>query len=549
MANSKIEAKVKFTESGAEQTAKKVDKLKNSSNKASDVIGQLNKKLDKIGKAAGISATIDSIKAVGSAVSSVKNLVGGAASSLYGFLNGQASTGDNIAKLSRSLGFASSEFEKFQYAANRGGVSSEEFTNNMKKFTQGVAKAAAGEKNMKDLFNAMGISVKKRNGQMKSTASLMLEVADVYTKLTNAQDRSRVSAELFGRSAVKMSTMLEGGSKGLKELLDRREKLGGLLSPEDTKNAEDFEDKVLDVSKAFESVKRKVAYGVMPSVNRLLDRILSWWSGNGKRILERVNTWTDKVSVYVDSIADRIPDIANSLGSTFNVVAGLVNEFGVGNTAVAALASGITLTVVPALAAASAAAGALGVSLGAILPIMVGVSGLAVGIKEVIENWDLLMDASWKDWKYVLNSFSEWFWELDEQITTGLVNGLKSVLDWLWKIDKIVGDIMLKWIKFPFQEIISIWSGGPKIDFGTSKNEMDLGVIPQQSVSRRVDNIPQERDPAGVPVMRQYSESKSTTTNRLQVDFTGMQKGMTVTPGPNFDSSVIDYTAGYVFGN
>lgn len=165
MANSKIEAKVKFTESGAEQTAKKVDKLKNSSNKASDVIGQLNQKLDKIGKAAGISAAIDSIKAVGSAVSSVKNLVGGAVSSLYGFLNGQASAGDNVAKLSRSLGFASSEFEKFQYAANRGGVSSEEFTNNMKKFTQGVAKAAAGEKNMKDLFNAMGISVKKRNGQ------------------------------------------------------------------------------------------------------------------------------------------------------------------------------------------------------------------------------------------------------------------------------------------------------------------------------------------------------------------------------------------------
>lgn len=519
MANSKIEAKVKFTESGAEQTAKKVDKLKNSSNKASDVIGQLNKKLDKIGKAAGISATIDSIKAVGSAVSSVKNLVGGAASSLYGFLNGQASAGDNVAKLSRSLGFASSEFEKFQYAANRGGVSSEEFTNNMKKFTQGVAKAAAGEKNMKDLFNAMGISVKKRNGQMKSTASLMLEVADVYTKLTNAQDRSRVSAELFGRSAVKMSTMLEGGSKGLKELLDRREKLGGLLSPEDTKNAEDFEDKVLDVSKAFESVKRKVAYGLMPSVNKLMDNVLEWWDSNGERILGKIDVYADKISKKIDEVGIALPGVAESLGVVADVVFQLVEEFGVGNTAVAAMVAGLSLVAVPALGAMSAAAAALGTSLGTAVAVIAGIAGWAVAIKETIENWDLLTSATLDDWKFV---FAE------------IKNEVKEIVDW-WRKVPVIG------------KAIDFFS--PKVEFETPKNAIDLGVIPQQSVSSRVDNIPQERDPAGVPVMRQYSESKSTTTNRLQVDFTGMQKGMTVTPGPNFDSSVIDYTAGYVFGN
>lgn len=518
MANSKIEAKVKFTESGAEQTAKKVDKLKNSSNKASDVIGQLNKKLDKIGKAAGISAAVDSFKAVGGAVSAVKDTIGGAVSSLYGFLNGQASAGDNVAKLSRSLGFASSEFEKFQYAANRGGVSSEEFTNNMKKFTQGVAKAAAGEKKMKDLFNAMGISVKKRNGQMKSTASLMLEVADVYTKLTNAQDRSRVSAELFGRSAVKMSTMLEGGSKGLKELMDRRESLGGLLSPEDTKNAEDFEDKVLDVSKAFESVQRKVAYTLMPAVNKLLDNLLDWWTGNGERMMEKIGGYSDKIAGFIGEIGTRIPGIIDSLGTAFDVVAGIVQEFGVGNTVLAGIVATVGISLVPALAAASAAAAALGGALTPIVGIIAGIAGIAVGIKETIENWDMLMTGiSFND---VLFVFRE------------IKNEVKEIV-------KFWGGVVGKVVDFFV----------PKVEFETPKNAIDLGVIPQQSVSRRVDTIPQERDPAGVPVMRQYSESKSTTTNRLQVDFTGMQKGVTVTPGPNFDSSVIDYTAGYVFGN
>lgn len=518
MANSKIEAKVKFTESGAEQTAKKVDKLKGSSNKAAEVIGQLNKKLDKIGKAAGISATIDSIKAVGSAVSSVKNLVGGAVSSLYGFLNGQASAGDNIAKLSRSLGLSSKEFEKLQYAANRGGVSTEEFSSSMQKFSVNVAKAAAGEKNMKSLFNAMGVSLKDRNGKMKTNAALMLEVADVYTKLTNAQDKNRVSAELFGKSAMKMSTVFEGGSAGLKELMDRRESLGGLLNPEDTKNAEDFEDKVLDVSKAFESVQRKVAYRLMPAVNKLLDNLLDWWTGNGERMMEKIGGYSDIIAGFIGEIGTRIPGVIDSLGTAFDVVAGIVQEFGVGNTVLAGIVAAVGISLVPALAAASAAAAALGGALTPIVGIIAGIAGIAVGIKETIENWDMLMTGiSFND---VLFIFRE------------IKNEVKEIV-------KFWGGVVGKVVDFFV----------PKVEFETPKNAIDFGVIPQQSVSSRVDTIPQERDPAGVPIMRQYSESKSTTTNRLQVDFTGMQKGMTVTPGPNFDSSVIDYTAGYVFGN
>lgn len=518
MAKSKIEANVKFTESGAEQTAKKVDKLKGSSNKAAEVIGQLNKKLDKIGKAAGISATIDSIKAVGSAVSSVKNLVGGAVSSLYGFLNGQASAGDNIAKLSRSLGLSSKEFEKLQYAANRGGVSTEEFSSSMQKFSVNVAKAAAGEKNMKSLFNAMGVSLKDRNGKMKTNAALMLEVADVYTKLTNAQDKNRVSAELFGKSAMKMSTVFEGGSAGLKELMDRRESLGGLLSPEDTKNAEDFEDKVLDVSKAFESVQRKVAYTLMPAVNKLLDNLLDWWTGNGERMMEKIGGYSDKIAGFIGEIGTRIPGIIDSLGTAFDVVAGIVQEFGVGNTVLAGIVAAVGITLVPALAAASAAAAALGGALTPIVGIIAGIAGIAVGIKETIENWDLLASAA-------LDVFAK------------IKKEVKEIVDW-WREVPIIGSA-IEFAGAGLDKVKDFFVG--KVEFDTPKNAIEI--------PSRVDNIPQERDPAGVPVMRQYSESKSTTTNRLQVDFTGMQKGMTVTPGPNFDSSVIDYTAGYVFGN
>jgi len=518
MANSQINAKVKFTEDGAEQAAKKVDKLKNSSTKASDVVAQLNKKLDRIGKAAGISATIDSVKAVGSAFTFMKDTVGGAVSSLYGFLNGQASAGDNIAKLARSLGFSSKELEKFQYAANRGGISTEEFNSSMQKFSVNVAKAAGGEKKLLGLFNAMGVSLKDRNGKMKSNASLMLEVADVYTKLTNAQDKNRISAELFGKSAMKMSTVFESGSKGLMELMDRREALGGLLTPEDTKNAEDFEDKILDVSKAFEGVKREVAYTLMPAVNGLLDKLLSWWTGNGERIMSKVGVYSDKVAGVIGEIGNRIPGVIDSLGVAFDVVSELVQEFGVGNTAIAAIVTAITVTVVPALAAASAAAAAIGTSLSVVIGIAAAVSLAVVGIKEAIEHSDLLFNNFTEDWVAGFKIIKK---------------GLKEISDF-WRDTPVIGqiiDFVSPRVKFDEPTVGNIWDGG-------SGNSAASGI----------GKVPQVRDSSGESVMREYSERKTTTTNRVDVNFNGLPKGATVTTGPYFDTSVIDLNAGYVFG-
>ena len=551
MANSKIQANVKFTETGAEQTTKKVDKLKGSSNKAAEVIGKLNKKLDKIGKAAGISATIDSIKAVGSAVSSVKNLVGSAASSVYSFFNGQASAGDNLAKLSRSLGLTAGEFEKLEYAANRGGISSEEFSTSMKKFSVNVARAAAGEQKYRALFNAMGVSLKDRNGNLKTNSALMLEVADVYKKLTNAQDKNRVSSELFGKSAMKMSAVFEGGSGKLKELMDRRERLGGLLSPEDTKNAELFEDKVLDLSKAFESVKRKVAYSLMPAVNKLLNRLIGWWDGNGDRVMEKIGIYADKISGYILDASDHLPGFLGKLRSALNVVSGIVEKFGIGNTAVAALTFAVGASLVPALASASAASTALGVSLGPVTGILMGISGIAVGINSTIDNWDLLMSATWDDWKFVFSSIKKEVYDIVQASKKipffgKVVEGFESLANKdNWELLKSATLDDWKYVFSSSKRTVM-----EKVAEALEREAASKNFVREMAASTppSVDNVKQSADPSGSAVVRQYSESKKTKTNRLQVDFTGMPKGVTVTPGPNFDSGVVDYSAGYVFG-
>ena len=519
MAKSKIQAVIDFATSGVGSSTKDVGKIGKAGREASSAVDLLNKRIAQIGKGVAISATVDSFRMMGSAVSFVKDTVGGAVSAFTSFISGQAQAGDNAAKLARSLGVTVSEFEKLDYVAQRGGLSSQEFETVLKKFSTTVGKAAAGEAKYQQMFNAMGVSLKDRNGKLKSNAALMLEVADVYGKLTNAQDKNRISAELFGRTATKMSTVLEGGSKGLLALMDRREKLGGLLTPEDAKNAEDFDDKMLDVSKAVESLQRRVAFTLMPSVNKLLDTVLNWWTTNGERMLDKIGVWSDRFADFIGGAADKFPAFADGLGVVYDVVSGLVEEFGVGNAAVAALVATVSAAAVPALAAASAAAAALGVSLGTVVPVIAGIAGWAVAIKETIENWDLLMSASGEDWIFVFKEIK---------------NEIKEIVDW-WRQVPVIGSLI---------EAIS-----PKVQFEKPpENIWGSGAPVTASAAQRVNQVQQERDPAGAMVMREYSESKSTTTNKLFVDFSGMPRGVSVAPAPGFDSGVVDYRAGYVFG-
>lgn len=520
MAKSKIQTEINFKESGADKAAAKVDALASRSSGAASKVDELNSKLSKIGVGVGISSTIESIRAIGSAVSFVKDTVVGAGSAIYDFISGQAQQADNIAKLSRSLGMTTSEFEKFDYAAQRGGMSSEEFTNGLEKFSVTVAKASAGEKKFKGLFDALGVSLRDGDGRLKTNASLMLEVADAYNKVTNAQDKNRVSAELFGQKSMLMSTVLEGGSKGLNELMSHRADLRGILTTDDAKAAEDFDDKMLDVFKSVEGVKRAVAFAIIPSVNKLLDKITSWWTSNGSAVIDKLSGWSGRLAGFIDYAADKFPAFASSMGTVYDVVSQVVDSIGLGKIALAGLAAFVTATAVPAFAAVSAVAGAIGVSVSSALPVIAGVSagvtGLAVTVSEVVKNWDMLWSTTSDDWLFV-------FREIKAEV--------REIVEW-WRKVPVIGSFIDWAVKKPEE----VPASSPV-------------ALPPSSYS--FDSAPTQepaRDPSGAMVMRNYSEQKTTTTNKLVVDFNGVPRGTEIKRGDNFDPSVIDYSAGYVFG-
>jgi F-type H+-transporting ATPase subunit gamma len=95
-----------------------------------------------------------------------------------------------------------------------------------------------------------------------------MDVADAYSKLSNTQDRNRVSQELFGRSAVQMSALLKDGSLGIRAAVEQYEKTNANFHLIEHMIAEIFHDAQEDIPKDFLEGEReinKVCYIVITS--------------------------------------------------------------------------------------------------------------------------------------------------------------------------------------------------------------------------------------------------------------------------------------------
>lgn len=310
MAN-KINTQLAITADGKVAVGE-INKVTETVRKSSGSVDTLNKKLSSINVAAKITAIASAMSVVGSVIGGIKNVVG----TVIGAVDGFASKADTIAKFSRNVGLSTTDLQKWQYAAERSGMSTDQFNNSIRKFSSNVSKAANGEKTQLDIFNALGVSLHKSNGELKSNNDLMMEVADAYKKVGNAQDRIRISEELFGRGSTGMGNLFEGGSAGVQALLDRRARIGGMFSEDDAKNAEEFKDLMQDVNTVVEGIKTKFISEILPSLNEGFKQFLDWWDGNSERVMSNIKIAAD-VLIY------NMQDLAHFIDQALEVFANL----------------------------------------------------------------------------------------------------------------------------------------------------------------------------------------------------------------------------------
>lgn len=308
MAKSKINAEIALVASGIGKVVADIHKVTDSVNISSNAVDKLKLKF------MSVSESVNKFSSA--SVLGLSALAGGASfavKSVIGIADGVATKLDSLSKFSRNVGMSVVSMQKLHYAAERSGMTTEQFNNSIRKFSTNVSKAVGGEKKQLDLFNALGISLRKSNGEVKDNNQLMLELASAYDKIGNAQDKVRITEELFGRGSIGIGNLFEGGSASLKALLDRREKLGMMFTEDDARNAEEFKDILEDVTIITDGIKNKFVVEMLPSLNQGLNDFIDIWDKNGNKIL-------DKIKIAADVVGQSFIGLVKLAGDWCNVL-------------------------------------------------------------------------------------------------------------------------------------------------------------------------------------------------------------------------------------
>src|SRR5690606_24582305 len=149
---------------------------------------------------------------------------------------------NSLGDVSDRLGVNVERLQELRYAAERGGMSINNFDVALRRFVRRSAEAAKGTGAAKNAFKELGIELKDTNGQLKPSETLLHEVADAMRGIQSPADKLRLAFQMFDTDGAAMVNVLANGSRGMKDLAGEAQRLGLVLSEDTVRSAKAIAD-------------------------------------------------------------------------------------------------------------------------------------------------------------------------------------------------------------------------------------------------------------------------------------------------------------------
>lgn len=157
-------------------------------------------------------------------------------------VKGAIDSADELNKLSQKIGISIEALSTLQFAAQLSDVGLDTLKTGLKGLSANLTEARSGLGEGAALFQALGISVEDTAGNLKSSDTILLEIADRFASFEDGATKTALAVKLFGKSGMDMIPFLNQGSSGIRALMQEAERLGLKLSTETAQAAEAFND-------------------------------------------------------------------------------------------------------------------------------------------------------------------------------------------------------------------------------------------------------------------------------------------------------------------
>lgn len=194
------------------------------------------------------------------------------AAALLAAVKSAADYGDALNNLSKRTGESVETMSRLQYAAQMSDTSTEALAGGMKYLAGQIYSASNGSADSAAIFEKLGVSLRNENGTIRGTGDVLMDLADVFATMADGPEKVALATSLFGKKlGAELIPLLNEGRDSIKAMGDEAERLGLVISADQAKAADDFNDNLDRMSKGAKGLAVAIGNELIPSINRFIE--------------------------------------------------------------------------------------------------------------------------------------------------------------------------------------------------------------------------------------------------------------------------------------
>jgi hypothetical protein len=256
-------------------------------------------------------------------------LIGGAVSvvgsAMAVAIRSQLNTADQMGEIAQKLGVPVDALSGLKHAAHILGVEFETLQG-------GILRLSKAMDGSPEKFDALGISVRDANGEMRPTADVLKELADRFQSMPDGAEKTALAMDLFGKSGAAMIPMLNAGSASITDLMEEARKLGLVITQETADAAGKFNENLDKLRATATGLAAIVAAHLAPVLAQISDYVLEMAAA-----FQNLSPETQKFMAWAAGLTVVLGPVLVGLGLVVGAIGALVTPFTLAAAAAVAL--------------------------------------------------------------------------------------------------------------------------------------------------------------------------------------------------------------------
>lgn len=177
---------------------------------------------------------------------------------------------DQIDKVSVKTGLTRKSLQGLEFASTQLGFSFQTIETLGFRVTRRMGEAAEGNERVADAFKQAGVALKDTNGEFRDINKVFPELLDNLSKMENTAERNALGVKIFDTEFRTLLPLLEAGAGSIKEMTDKAEELGLIMSDDALKAMVSFGDSTDIVTRQLRALFIEIAGPILGGLSTLV---------------------------------------------------------------------------------------------------------------------------------------------------------------------------------------------------------------------------------------------------------------------------------------